>query len=83
MRVPKRDAVVAGLRDHGIDAGIHYPIPVHLQKAYADLGYGPGDFPCTEQAAEEVLSLPMYPELTEAQIRAVSVVLREVLRARD
>ena len=83
VRVPKRDAVLAALRDHGIDAGIHYPIPVHLQQAYADLGCGPGDFPCAEQAAEEVLSLPMYPELTEAQIRAVSVVLNEVLRARD
>jgi dTDP-4-amino-4,6-dideoxygalactose transaminase/acetyltransferase-like isoleucine patch superfamily enzyme len=82
VRVPRRDAVAAALRDHGIDAGIHYPIPVHLQQAYADLGYGPGDFPCTEQAAEEVLSLPMYPELTEAQIRAVSGALKDVLRAR-
>jgi len=54
-----RDALAAG----GIATNVHYPIPVHLQEAYADLGYGPGSFPHAERAAAEVLSLPMYPEL--------------------
>ena len=50
-----------------IDTFVHYPVPLHLQKAYADLGYEPGDFPETEQAASEILSLPLYPELPPSQ----------------
>ena len=53
------------LQAHGVQTGIHYPIPVHLQEAYRDLGYAAGDFPHSEQAADEVLSLPMFPELLE------------------
>jgi dTDP-4-amino-4,6-dideoxygalactose transaminase len=56
----------------GIGTAIHYPIPVHLQPAWEDLGYRSGDFPVTERAADEVLSLPMYPELTDADIREVA-----------
>ncbi len=52
------------LQSRGIQSGIHYPIPVHLQEAYADPRYKAGDFPHSEKAAAEVLSLPMYPELT-------------------
>jgi dTDP-4-amino-4,6-dideoxygalactose transaminase len=51
----------------GIGAGIHYPIPLHLQKAYAYLGYGEGAFPIVERAASEIVSLPMFPHLTEKQ----------------
>ena len=65
----------AGLQTHlkarGIETGIHYPVPLHLQPVYADLGYRVGDFPQTEQAANEILSLPMYPELTDVQIETI------------
>jgi dTDP-4-amino-4,6-dideoxygalactose transaminase len=81
IRVANRDEVLAHLRSRGIGAGVHYPIPLHLQPAFAHLGYGPGDLPVSEAAAAEVLSLPMYPELTEAQIEEVAGALREVLGA--
>lgn len=60
------------LTSQGIQTGIHYPIPVHLMEAYRDLGYGEGSFPEAEKAAREVLSLPMYPELRDEQIRSVA-----------
>lgn len=78
IRTGEREAVQAALRERGIQTGIHYPIPVHLQPAYADLGYKPGDFPRAEQAAAEVLSLPMFPELTPAQVEAVVEAVKEV-----
>jgi dTDP-4-amino-4,6-dideoxygalactose transaminase len=68
---PQRQAFMGALNDAGIQTGIHYPIPVHLLPAYADLGYKPGDLPITEQIAGEEVSLPMFPELTRAQINAV------------
>lgn len=67
VRTPQREALQARLNAAKIGNGIHYPIPVHLQKCLAHLGHRPGDFPVTEKAAAEVLSLPMYPELTAAQ----------------
>lgn len=67
IRSPDRDALQARLQDAGVAAGIHYPIPVHLQAAYADLGYKPGDLPVTERIAREWLSLPMFAELTVEQ----------------
>ena len=69
-----RDRLQAELHAAGVQTAIHYPIPVHLQPAYADLGYGPGRFPVSEKAASEVLSLPMYPELTGGQIASVAEV---------
>ena len=76
IRTPRRETLQTALADAGIQTGIHYPVPVHLQPAYADLGYRPGDFPHSERAAGEVLSLPMYSELEEQQIlRVVSAVL--------
>ena len=72
VRSPQRDALQQQLNDQGIQTGIHYPIPVHLQPAYADLGYQVGDFPHSELAAKEVLSLPMFAELTPTQIHVVS-----------
>jgi dTDP-4-amino-4,6-dideoxygalactose transaminase len=71
VRTPNREALQSKLQQEGVQTGIHYPVPAHLQPAYADLGYRSGDLPCSEQAANEVLSLPMFPELTEAQIHAV------------
>ena len=63
-----RDEVQKSLQAAGIVTGIHYPVPVHLQKAYADLGYGPGDFPVTETLADRFLSLPIYAELRQEQL---------------
>ena len=67
IRTGQRDQLQAFLSSRQIGTLIHYPVPVHLQKAYADLGYESGDFPATEQAANEILSLPMYPELDASQ----------------
>jgi dTDP-4-amino-4,6-dideoxygalactose transaminase len=72
VRSPRRDQLQTELHAAGVQTAIHYPIPVHLQPGYADLGYGRGAFPVAEQAAAEVLSLPMYPELTSRQIAAVT-----------
>ena len=75
VRHPRRDELKAHLDAHGIGNAVHYPMPLHLQTAYAGLGHKPGDFPVAEKAAREVLSLPMFAELTEAQIqRAADVV---------
>ena len=74
VRSENRDRLQADLHAAGVQTAIHYPIPVHLQPAYADLGYRAGTFPVAEQAAREVLSLPMYPELTATQIASVAEV---------
>jgi dTDP-4-amino-4,6-dideoxygalactose transaminase len=77
IRVPRRDDVLRCLHDEGIGAGIHYPVPVHLQPAFRYLGYGPGDFPVAEAAAEQLLSLPIYPQITqEQQVRVADAVRR-------
>jgi len=67
VRVSRRDDVLASLHAAGIGAGIHYPVPIHLQPAFAHLGHSPGDFPNAEAAASEILSLPLFPGITEAQ----------------
>ena len=71
VRVQERDELGRYLNQVNIGTGIHYPVPLHLQKAYVDLGYAAGDFPVAERLAAQILSLPMYPELTEDQIRQV------------
>ena len=71
VRSADRDALQRALLADGIQTGLHYPIPVHLQKAHADLGHRAGDFPVSEAAAREVLSLPIYPELTSRQVEQV------------
>ena len=76
IRSSVRDNLQKALNAREIQTGIHYPVPVHLQPAYADLGYGSEDLPVTEQAAAELLSLPMFPELTEAQIETVAAAVR-------
>ena len=79
IRVPHRDLVLRRLQDERIGAGIHYPVPVHLQPAFRDLGYGKGDFPVAEAAAEQLLSLPLYPQITEEQqVRVVNAIRRAV-----
>jgi dTDP-4-amino-4,6-dideoxygalactose transaminase len=72
VRVSHRDQVLAKLAEAGIGTGIHYPVPVHLQKAYAYLGYRQGDLPVTEALASEILSLPMFPHLTAEQQERVA-----------
>ena len=67
IRTRQRDALMKYLSDNGISCGIHYPIPLHLQPAYKDLGFHKGHFPVSEQLAGEILSIPIYPELTEEQ----------------
>ena len=77
VRAPQRDALAAYLKQHGIGTMIYYPVPLHLQGLYASLGYGEGSLPESEKASREVLSLPMYPELTEAQQQEVAQAIRE------
>ena len=79
IRVPNRDALLAHLKSKGIDAGVHYPLPVHRQAAYLRLAYGDQSLPITEQVAHEIISLPMYPELTCEQIEYVAETVREAL----
>ena len=74
---PQRAALQQALQTHGIETGIHYPIPVHLQPAYANLGYKEAEFPHSETAAREVLSLPIFPELTSHHLRFVASVVRQ------
>ena len=77
IRVPQRDVLLTHLKSKGIDAGIHYPLPVHLQPAYLKQGYGNISLPVTEQVADEVISLPMYPELSGEQIEYVAQTVTE------
>jgi dTDP-4-amino-4,6-dideoxygalactose transaminase len=76
VRSADRDGLQKVLEAQGVHTGLHYPIPVHLQKAHTDLGHTPGDFPHSEAAARDVLSLPMFPELTPAQIDQVAGAVR-------
>ena len=76
VRTPHRDEVKAHLAEQGVGTGIHYPVPVHLQPAYAQYGDGPGSLPVTERLAGEVLSLPIYPELSDDSVDYVCQVLR-------
>jgi dTDP-4-amino-4,6-dideoxygalactose transaminase len=77
VRTPERDALQRALQAEGVQTGLHYPIPVHLQVAHLDLGYKQGDFPHSEAAANEVLSLPMFPEMTSAQAETVTTAVRQ------
>ena len=79
IRTEQRDALKEHLLTRGISAGIHYPIPIHLQPAYRDLGHKRGDFPVTELYARQVLSLPMYAELTQDQIEYVAKAIRDFM----
>jgi dTDP-4-amino-4,6-dideoxygalactose transaminase len=76
IRAPNRDAMVQGLNAAGVQTGIHYPLPVHLQKAYRDPRFKEGDFPLAESAARETLSIPIYPELQRSQMETVCDAIR-------
>jgi dTDP-4-amino-4,6-dideoxygalactose transaminase len=80
VRAPGRDRLLEALRERGIGADVHYPLPAHQQPIYRDSGYAPaGGLPVTERLAAEVLSLPIYPELTDQEADEVAAALREVL----
>ena len=81
VRHPRRDDLKKHLEANGVGCALHYPLPLHLQKCYASLGYKQGDFPVTEKAARECLSLPIYPELTDAQIQRVAEVVKGFFQA--
>jgi dTDP-4-amino-4,6-dideoxygalactose transaminase len=81
IRTKQRQKWMDALQAQGIHTGIHYPFPVHLLPAYSDLGYKAGDFPHSEQAANEVLSLPMFPELTSGQCKQVAQALTNLVSA--
>jgi dTDP-4-amino-4,6-dideoxygalactose transaminase len=76
VRHPARDRLKAHLESQGVGAALHYPLPLHLQKCFAHFGHRAGDFPVAERAARECLSLPIYPELTDAQVEAVAAAVR-------
>lgn len=79
IRSPRRDVIQQYLKERGISSVVYYPGPLHLQEALASLGYRKGDFPVTEAAAQEVLSLPIYPELDEADITLTANAVRTCL----
>ena len=80
IRVPRRDDVLLRLQDAGIGVGIHYPVPVHLQGAFSSLGHRPGDFPVSEAAAADMLSLPMHPHLRPSDQEEIAAAVEKALR---
>lgn len=80
IRTGKRDALLQYLRDNGIGADLHYPTPLHLQPAYASLGYRKGDFPVAENSAQQILSLPLFPELTAAEISRICGLIQDFFK---
>jgi dTDP-4-amino-4,6-dideoxygalactose transaminase len=82
IRSPERDTLQRALGEQGIQTGIHYPVPVHIQPAYADLGYHPGAFPRAEAAAREVLSLPLYPEMAPEAVEGAARAVKKMAPVR-
>jgi dTDP-4-amino-4,6-dideoxygalactose transaminase len=79
IRLQERDAVLRYLQEKGVGCGVHYPVPIHLQEAGRNLGYTKGAFPIAENLANQFLSLPMFPELTEEQIEYVALCVSEAV----
>jgi dTDP-4-amino-4,6-dideoxygalactose transaminase len=77
IRTTQRAALMAFLKSSGIDSIVHYPVPIHLQPAYAELGLSKGDFPVTERLADEILSLPIHPDMTTDEVEFVSAKVKE------
>lgn len=82
IRTKKRDDLASYLKQNRITTGLHYPIPIHLQKVYKDLGYKKGDFPTSEKLADEILSLPLYPELTESQTEFITENIKKFFKSK-
>jgi len=83
IRVSERDQLQAYLKNHGVGTEVYYPVPMHIQECFAYLGHKAGDFPKSESAANETLALPIYPELSEAQLRYVVDCVRDFFRTRN
>jgi dTDP-4-amino-4,6-dideoxygalactose transaminase len=83
IEAPERHRVRSVLHEAGIETGVHYPVPIHLQKVYAHLGYKPGDLPVTERLCQHCLSLPIYPELSKEKIFTVASILLDLERQRS
>ncbi len=81
VRTARRDELQKFLSERGVGTAIHYPIPVHLQPFYADLGYKKGDFPVTDEQADQIVSLPMFPDMTAEQVEYVATQVKELLAA--
>ena len=79
VRVKNRDAVVAGLKQHGVPTLVHYPIPIHLQQAFGELGYKKGSLPVTEKICDEIISMPMFPEMKEEEVKYAAKQLLNVI----
>ncbi len=75
IRSSRRDEIQKALRGHDISSVVYYPVPLHLQEAVSFLGYKKGDFPVAEEAAEKVLSLPIYPELPEEAVKEIAAII--------
>ncbi len=82
VRVRNRAKLMEGLKEKGISSLIHYPIPLHLQEAYSELGHKRGDFPVSEKLADEILSLPMFPHLTKSQVKYVCETIKSLLNGK-
>jgi perosamine synthetase len=78
IRVARRDAFAGRLRERGIGTGIYYPIPVHRQKPFIELGYGDESFPVAERLTDEVVSIPVHPSLTDGEVDAVIAAVNDV-----
>jgi dTDP-4-amino-4,6-dideoxygalactose transaminase len=83
IRVSNRDQLQSYLKEQGVFTGIHYPVPIHLQQAVANLGYTKGSLPVTERITSEILSLPMYAELTDDQIGYVVSNIKEFISKQE
>ncbi|MBI4217920.1 MAG: DegT/DnrJ/EryC1/StrS family aminotransferase, partial [Elusimicrobia bacterium] len=83
VRVPRRDDLAAFLKEKGVATGVHYPIPLHLQKAFEYLGYKKGDFPVAEKISEEILSLPIFPELKDTEIKKIAGLIGQFYKNND
>jgi UDP-2-acetamido-2-deoxy-ribo-hexuluronate aminotransferase len=79
LRVPNREKLLAELNAQGIPTAVHYPIPLHLQEAYRYLGYKEGDFPVSEQLAREIMSLPMHPFLSDAEVIQIATAVKNII----
>lgn len=77
LRTPQRDAMLDSIRKNGVGAGIHYPVPIHLQKSMSHLGYAPGSLPVTERVVGEIISLPMYADLTQDMLEYVATTIQQ------
>ncbi|RKY33492.1 MAG: erythromycin biosynthesis sensory transduction protein eryC1 [Candidatus Omnitrophota bacterium] len=83
VRTKERDALLSYLKENGVQCGIHYPIPIYSLGAYSTLGYTPNEFPITEAFSKQILSLPMYPELNEAQMSTVVSLIKKFYQGRE